>query len=118
MKTGRLVVDVLREKHPDMRVPPVENPMCAAFEEYKEVRETVHLALSEDDVMWVAYKLSGAVGVLVAKVIELRNWLLCFGFALDKFRFVVTNLVDWMTNTPPPLGCLPCSDGMLPHCTG
>ena len=25
-KTGRLVAEVLREKHPDMRVPPVENP--------------------------------------------------------------------------------------------
>ena len=32
-KTGRPVADVLREKHPSMRVPPVENPMCAAFEE-------------------------------------------------------------------------------------
>ena len=25
-KTGRPVADVIREKHPDMRVPPVENP--------------------------------------------------------------------------------------------
>ena len=31
-KTGRLVAEVLREKHPDMRVPPVKNPTCAAFE--------------------------------------------------------------------------------------
>ena len=34
-KTGRLVAEALREKHPDMRVPPVENPTCVAFEEYK-----------------------------------------------------------------------------------
>ena len=33
-KTGRPVAEVLREKHPDMRVPLLENPMCAAFEEY------------------------------------------------------------------------------------
>ena len=33
-KTGRPVADVLREKHPDMCVPPVENPACAAFEKY------------------------------------------------------------------------------------
>ena len=33
-KTGGLVAEVLREKHPDMRVPPVENPACEAFEEY------------------------------------------------------------------------------------
>ena len=31
-KTERPVADVLREKHPDMRFPPVENPTCAAFE--------------------------------------------------------------------------------------
>ena len=41
MKTVLLVADVFREKHPDMRVPPMENPTCAAFEEYKEVPETV-----------------------------------------------------------------------------
>ena len=28
-KTRKMVVDVLREKHPDMNVPPVENPMYA-----------------------------------------------------------------------------------------
>ena len=31
-KTGRPVAEVLQEKHPDMRVPPVENPTYAAFE--------------------------------------------------------------------------------------
>ena len=35
MKTGRLVADILREKHLDIRVPPVENPTCAAFEVYE-----------------------------------------------------------------------------------
>ena len=27
------VADFLRKKHPDMRVPPVENPLCRAFKE-------------------------------------------------------------------------------------
>ena len=53
--------------------------MCADFEEYKEVLEMVPLDLLEDDVRWVAYKLSGAVGVLGAEEIELRNWILCSG---------------------------------------
>ena len=53
--------------------------MCAAFEEYKEVPETVTLDFKEDDMTWVASKISGAVGDLGAEVIELRNWLLCFG---------------------------------------
>ena len=49
-KIGRLVADILREKHPDMRVPPVENPTCSAFEEYEDVPETVSLDFTEDDV--------------------------------------------------------------------
>ena len=80
-KTGRPVADVLREKHPDMRVPPVENPECAAFEEYEDVPETLLLDFTEDDVMWVASKISGAAGALGAEAMELRNWLLCFGCA-------------------------------------
>ena len=77
-KTGRLVVEVLHEKHLDMRVPPVENPTCIAFKKYGAVTETVPLDFTEDDVTWVASKLSGAAGVLVAESIELRNWLLRF----------------------------------------
>ena len=42
-KTGLPVAEVFREKHPDMRVPPVENPACAAFVEYEDVPETVPL---------------------------------------------------------------------------
>ena len=29
--TGRPVAEVFREKHQDMHVPPVENPVCVAF---------------------------------------------------------------------------------------
>ena len=96
-KTRRTVAEVIWEKHPDMRVPPMENPPCAAFEEYREVPETVPLDFTEDDVMWVASKLSGAAG-------ELRNWLLCFGCASEDLRVVVARLYDWMVNPPPPAG--------------
>ena len=71
------------ENHPDMYVPPVENPMCAAFEGYEEVPETVPLNITEDDVTWVASKLSVAAGALGAEAIELHNWLLCSGCSLE-----------------------------------
>ena len=71
-KTWRLVEEVLREKHPYMRVPPMENPMCAAFEEYKDIPKTVPLDFTEDDVTWVASKLSGTAGALGAEAIELK----------------------------------------------
>ena len=85
-----------------MHVPLVENPTCAAFEEYEEVPKTVPLDFTEDDITWVASKLSGAAGVLGAEAIELRNWLLHFGCASEELRVVVARLDDWMHNYPPP----------------
>ena len=66
-----------------MRVPPVEKPACVAFEEYEEVPETVPLEFTEDEVTWVASKISGAAGALWLEAIELRNWLFRFGCASE-----------------------------------
>ena len=62
------------------------------------------LELSEDNVTWVEYKLSGAAVALGAEAIELRNCLLCFGCMSEEFRVVVTHLSEWMANPP----CPPC----------
>ena len=93
-KTGRPVAEVLWEKHPYMRVPPVEKTTCTAFKEYGEVPETVPLDFTEDDVTWVASKLFGAAGALRADDIELRNWLLRFGCSSDQLRVIVARLAD------------------------
>ena len=116
-KTGWPVAEVLREKHSDMRVSPVENPTCAALEEYKDIPETVPLDFTEDEVMWVASKLSGTAGALGAEVMELRNWLFRFRCASEELRVVVASLTDWMFNSSPPLGRILRTDGMSPSCT-
>ena len=85
-----------------MCVLPVENPACADFEEYEEVPEMVPLDFTDDDVMWVASKLSSAAGALGAEAIELRNWLLLSGCALEEFRVIVARMADWMVNSFPP----------------
>ena len=85
-----------------MRVPPVENPACAAFEEYEDVTETVPLDFTEDDVTCVASKLSGAEGVLEAEAIELKIWILHFRCASEELRVVVAILDDWMAKSSPP----------------
>ena len=77
-----------------MRVPPVENSTCTAFEDYEDVPETFPLDFTEDDVTWVASKLSGAAGALGAETMELRNWLLCFRCALEELIVVVASLAD------------------------
>ena len=60
----RLVIDVLWVKQPNTRIPQVGDPQCSDFERYEEVPETLHLDFSEDNVIWVASKLSGAAGSL------------------------------------------------------
>ena len=81
---------------------PVENPAFTAFEEYGEVPKTVPLNFTEDDVTWVASKLSGAAGALGAEAVELINWILCFGYSLEELRVVVARLSDWMLYSSPP----------------
>ena len=101
-KTGRLVTEILRENHLDMHAPPLENPTCAAFEEYGEIPETVPLDFTEDDITWVASKISGAAAALGAEAIELINWLLSLGCASEELQVVVARLADWMDNSSPP----------------
>ena len=60
--------------------------------------ETVPLDFMEDDVTWVASKLSGAAGALGAEAIELCNWLLCFGCSSEELRVVVARLDDQVAN--------------------
>ena len=50
MNTRQPVVGVFWGKHSDMRVTPMENPTCVAFEEYEEVPETVTLDFLEVNV--------------------------------------------------------------------
>ena len=80
----------------------MENPACAAFEEYGELPETVPFDFTKDDVTWVSSNISGAAGVQVAEEIELRNWIICFRFASEELRVIVSRLADWMDNFPLP----------------
>ena len=51
------------------RETPMENITCTAFKKYEGVPETVLLDFTEDDVTWVASKISGAAGALGAEAI-------------------------------------------------
>ena len=98
----RLVAEVLQDNRQYTRGPPAENPTCAAFKEYEDVPETVPLNFVEDDVMWVASNLSGAVGALGLEAIGMCNWLICFGCVSEELRVVVTRMSDWTVNSSPP----------------
>ena len=63
-KTGRGVLDVLRDKHPWMRSPEVrlEDPDRLTVEGYESVSEPVPLSITDETVQSVAASLSGAAG--------------------------------------------------------
>ena len=82
--------------------PPVENPVCTAFEEYGDVPEMLPPDFTKDDVTVVTSKLSGAAGALRAEAIEIINWILCFGCASEELRVVITRLSEWVANSSLP----------------
>ena len=45
---------------------------------------------------WVISKLSGAAGALGSEAIELRNWLINFGCALEELRVADANIAYWV----------------------
>ena len=78
----------------------------------------VPLNFTEDDVTWVASKLSVAAGALGAEAMELRNWLLHFGCASEELIVVVARMADWMANSSPPRGRILRTDGMPTSSSG
>ena len=74
------------------------------------MHDTVPLNFREDDVTWIASKLSGAAEVLGEEVIELRNWLLRFRCASKELRVVIAMGGQLL----PTLVRLLRTNGMLP----
>ena len=107
-KTGRPVIEVLRENQLNLHVLPVEELMCAYFEEYEKIPETVTLDFSQDDVTWVASKISGAVGALGTESIGVINCLISFRCTLEELRIDhYTIMAFWLVTIEKCLGVHP-----------
>ena len=61
-KTGKPVIDVLRDKHPDCRTPALEREGWASFEDYPPPRDGTPLDCDQETVQEVASKLRGGAG--------------------------------------------------------
>ena len=64
-----------------MRVPPVKNRRFVDFKAYEGIPKMGLIEFTEDDMMWVASKISGDAGVLRAKLIQMPNWIIHLGCA-------------------------------------
>ena len=79
-------MEVLREKHPVMRILDFTDPECSSFEEYKQDPDVISLKILEYELQWVASKLSGAAGPNETGALSFQSWLLCFGLASTSLR--------------------------------
>ena len=101
-KTGRPVIDILREKHPDPTIPDESH-----FDEYSaEVTEesmtTMSLYFTDKDVAKAAKGLGGCAGPAGIGGLVLRGWVLRKGVPFKKLRIELAKWAELMSNGSPP----------------
>mmetsp|Transcript_6981 Transcript_6981/g.15290 ORF Transcript_6981/g.15290 Transcript_6981/m.15290 type:complete len:118 (-) Transcript_6981:1657-2010(-) len=101
-KTGCLVIEVLWEKHPDLRIPGLDNRDWASFEGYDECLDSVPVDCLGEIVGEMASKLRGGAGPGSVDAIAMENWLLRHGKSLQILREELAEWTAWLCNTMPP----------------
>ena len=72
-KSGRKVIEVLREKHPELMIPDLEQEGWASFEKYDTCKTTIPVDCTEEIVSVVAGKLGGGAGPGSVDAIALKS---------------------------------------------
>ena len=101
-KTGAPVIEVLRAKHPDQRIPDLQDPENLAFSEYPEVPDPIPIDCDPVAVESVAKKLTGAAGCSGVDSALLKSCLLRYGKASSDLREELLEWTLWLSNTAPP----------------
>ena len=99
-KSGRPVIDVLCEKHPDTRVPSESD-----FDNHPggpDCLESMPIYCFEECVTKAAARLSGSAGPCGIEADMLKNWLLRHGAQSERLQDMMTMWVDWLSNGSPP----------------
>ena len=80
-KSGKTVIDALRDKHPPMR-----EPGEAAMHTYNTTPSLMDLDITEDAVESVASKISGSASLSGMDAVQLKHLLLQHGGASKRIR--------------------------------
>ena len=96
------VLEVLKDKHPGMRQPDLEDPDNRTFQPFDNLPTLLPLVISADHVATAAAKLGGSGGPSQADSIAVTRWLLGFGAESEKLRTVLAKLCEWLANEHPP----------------
>ncbi|KAL3810422.1 hypothetical protein ACHAXA_005630 [Cyclostephanos tholiformis] len=99
-KSGRVVIDVLREKHPDCPVP--SEKAFDAYPDATDLLDTMSVYCYEECVAKAMARLSGRAGPCGVEAEMLKHWLLRYGAHSEKLREATAEWVDWLSNGSPP----------------
>ncbi len=99
-KSGRPVIDVLRDTHPDCRVPLDKD--SDAYPDTANQLDTMPVYCYEECVTKAAARLSGSAGPCGVEAEMLKHWLLRHGAHLEHLWEAMANWVDWLSNGSPP----------------
>ena len=100
--TGRSVINILREKHPEPVIPDESH-----FDEYpadvsKECMTSMPLYCTDEIVAKAAKSLGGCAGPAGIDGLMLRGWILRKGVPSKKLRIELAKWVELMSNGSPP----------------
>jgi hypothetical protein len=102
-KAGHPVLTILQEKHPELQEPPTGGgDKTGTFKPYASIPTAVLVAIMAEVVETVASKLSGAAGPSGVDVVDLQNWVLCFGKESETFREEMAHWANWIAVSNPP----------------
>ena len=101
-RTKLPVIDVLRAKHPDIRVPDlIDGDQAQSFSEYMWIDEHIPIMCHEDYVSRIAPKLSGTAGLSGLDGEHLKGWLLWHMLHADALCEEMGKWVQWLSNGSP-----------------
>ena len=98
-KTGASVIDVLRSKYPEIRVP--EGDTFDPYDMDEEDLESPPVYCSQDNVAVAAARLSGAAGPTGVDGQMLKTWLLRYDIHSERLRQELGLWVELLSNTAP-----------------
>ena len=119
-KTQRPVIDILRKKRPEARI-----PSKVSFHEHpnaEDCLETMPTFCHEDNVVKRALNIKGGARPCGVEGIMLRNWLLRHKIRSEKLRKEMAHWTKWLSNESPPYvayyGLNACRQLAADKCTG
>ena len=100
IKTGRQVLDVLHEKHPDARIP--KERVYDSYANSAELLEAMPIACYEEQISLQAAHLCGGAGPCGVDGTMLKEWLLRHEVSSERLREEMAHWVVWLSNDSPP----------------